>query len=99
MSLRDCSRCGALPSRELVDMQAQLAALVATTDDAAALAVLQQLGAAFAGVHQALDANVGLRVSGQGQDQAAVVEASVQTALTRRTQLDAALQQAGYLRL
>ncbi len=88
-----------IAQRELVELEAQSSALAATTADAAALAVLQQLAAAFTGVRQALEANVGLRLSGQGEDQTAVVDASVQTALSRRTQLDAALQQAGYLRL
>ena len=88
-----------IAQRELVELEAQISSLVSEVPDAAALAVLQQLGSAVTGVRGALEANVGLRLSGQGQDQTGVVDASTQTALSRRTQLDAALQQAGYLRL
>ena len=58
--------------------------------------MLQQLGVAVTGVRGALESNVSLRLA--GQDQAALVDASNQTALTRRAALEAALQQAAYLR-
>jgi hypothetical protein len=89
----------AIAQRELVELEAETTALFPEVTDDAARAVLQQLGGTFAGVRQALEANVGLRLSGQGQDQTGVVDASTQTALSRRTQLDAALQQAGHVRL
>ncbi len=85
--------------RELVELQAQVGALLAVVTDPAALTTLRSLGDALTGLRGALDANVRLRVSGQGSEQAAVIEASTQTALARRAELDRALQQASYLRL
>jgi hypothetical protein len=85
--------------RELVELQAQVGALLAVVSDPAALTTLRSLGDALTGLRSALDANVRLRVSGQGSEQAAVIEASTQTALARRAELDRALQQASYLRL
>jgi hypothetical protein len=85
--------------RELVELQSQVGALLAVVTDPAALTTLRALGDALSGVRGALDANVRLRVSGQGSEQAAVVEASTQTALARRAELDRALQQASFLQL
>ncbi len=85
--------------RELVELQSQVGALVAVVTDPVALSTLRALGDALSGLRGALEANVRLRVSGQGSEQTAVIEASTQTALARRAELDRALQQASSLRL
>jgi hypothetical protein len=83
--------------RQLIDLEAQVTSLSSGITDSATLAVLQQLGIAVTGVRGALESNVSLRLA--GQDQATLVDASNQTALARRAELEGALQQAAYLRL
>ena len=85
--------------RELIELESQVGGLVAVVDDAAALQVLHALADALSGLRGALDANVRLRLSGERSEQAALVDASNQTALSRRAELDAALLQASQIRL
>jgi hypothetical protein len=85
--------------RELIELESQVGGLVAVVDDAAALQVLHALADALSGLRGALDANVRLRLSGERSEQAALVDASNQTALSRRSDLDAALLQASQIRL
>jgi hypothetical protein len=90
-------RVWSVAQRQLIDLEVEVKSLTAEVADAAALPVLQQLDVAVTGVRGALESNVSLRLG--SEDQAALVEASNQTALTRRAELEAALQQAASLRL
>ena len=85
--------------RQFIELESQVGALTSVVTDAAALQVLQTLGGASAALRGALEADVSLRMSGDGSDQAGVVDAANQTVLSRRAEFDAALQQAAYLRL
>ena len=88
-----------IAQQEFAEFESQVVVLTNETVDPIALPVLRELQTASAGARGALEANVSLRLSGQNADQAAVVDASNQTALSRRTQLGAALQRAATLRL
>lgn len=83
--------------RQLIDLEVDVTTFASELTDAAAVPVIQQLGLAVSGVRGALESNVSLRLG--GETQAALVDASNQTVLTRRAELESALQQAAYLRL
>jgi len=88
-----------LAQHDLAELEAQVVVLTNETTDPVALPVLQELQNAVVGARGSLEANVALRLGGQSGDQTALVDASNQTALSRRTQLGAALQRAATLRL
>lgn len=88
-----------IAQRQFIEVETQVGALTSVVTDAAALQVLGALGSSSSALRGALQANVDLRLSGQGAEQASVVDASNETVLARRREFDQALQQAGYLRL
>jgi hypothetical protein len=85
--------------RDLAELESQVVVLTNETVDPVAAPVLRELQTSVIGARSSLEANVSLRLGGQIADQAALVEASNQTALSRRAELGVALQRAATLRL
>ncbi|MDH4277048.1 MAG: hypothetical protein OEW83_03070 [Acidimicrobiia bacterium] len=78
--------------RQLVDLEGRISNLAAGLSDPADLRVIQELGASVAGVREALQTNVGLRLESPASGQADLIEASNQTVLYRNEELESALQ-------
>jgi hypothetical protein len=89
----------AAAQQQFLDLEGRIAGLVVAVPDPNAARTLQDLGAAVAGLQGALGSNVSLRLDPSVATAADLVEQSKRTVLERNEQLEAAINQALYLRI
>jgi hypothetical protein len=87
----------AVAQQQFLDLEGRIAGLVAEVSDPNTARILQDLGAAVAGLRGALGSNVSLRLDPSAAGD--LVEQSGRTVLERNQQLDAAISRSLYVRL